>query len=191
MNEDRRLAEMLRAAHAPKDIDPALNDRLVELALGDPSAEPSAEELEHAEMLRKALESTGSEMGVGPYAAFARALRAAYRSEEPDPAIVEDAVRRALSGRPKTNVIYLSFGVAAVAALAASVLLFVFPAKPGSGEQASERPSPAGALVMSRSTTPLFKEKFDTAATTLRIDRIAQVRSAELRSNHYALWGVR
>ena len=50
---------------------------------------------------------------------------------------------------------------------------------------------PEADLAVSRSTAALFSEKFDTAETTSRVDRIVSARSRELRSNRYALWGVR
>ena len=50
----------------------------------------------------------------------------------------------------------------------------------------------AVAVAVSRSTQPLFPERFPaTGGETSRIDRIAMARGADLRDNEFAKWGVR
>jgi len=189
---ERALAEALRAAWAPAPLDPALNEQLIEAALEDPLAPPSEGELVESARLRDALEGKG----VHPDADLARALRNAGApdalAEQRARELAHGAVRPARSG----NVIFVAFGAAAVTALAAAAaaMLFVFPAerKDEAAPAAAVAPLPgAAALAQSRSTAALFNEKFETAQTSDRIDRIADARSRELRQNRYAQWGLR
>ncbi|GMV12886.1 MAG: hypothetical protein AMXMBFR56_11100 [Polyangiaceae bacterium] len=91
----------------------------------------------------------------------------------------------------RAKVLVIAFGSVATAAvaLAASWFLVIAPAlRDGPGAELAEQ---AQALAVSRSTAAMFPEKFEPGATTARVDRIALARSRELRSNRYALWGVR
>ncbi len=191
---ERALAEALRAAWAPGALDPALNEQLIEAALEDPLAPPNESELVESARLRDALEGKGAH----PDADLARALRSAGApgalAEQRAQELAHGAVRPARTG----NVIFVTFGAAAVTALAAAAaaMLFVFPAErkdeaaPAAAVAAAPPPG-AAALVQSRSTAALFNEKFETAQTSDRIDRIADARSRELRQNRYAQWGLR
>jgi hypothetical protein len=185
---EEELGSALRAAWAPDALDPALNEALIAQALEDPLAAPSEEELVESERLRRALDGDGSH----PSADLARALAAAAAPRPLSSPAAERLAQQALgrsAGRGKSNVIYVVFGsVAAVAALAASVLLFV---KAGTAVDSGSVARAARDLAQSRSTAPLFHEKFDATTTTARIDRIALARARDLRSNRYALWGVR
>jgi len=182
---EHALSEALRAAWAPSVLDPARNALLIQLALEDPLAPPSDEEIVESERLRRALEGQGRH----PSAELARALSAALGgSPLPDERLAEHAARATRARR--TNVIFVVFGAAAAAAaLAASLLLVVRPAS----ERATESATVATTVKLSRSTAPLFGQKFSAGghASTERIDRIALARGRELRQNRYAGWGVR
>ncbi len=127
---EEELCSALRAAWAPDALDPALNEALIAQALEDPLAAPTEEELVESERLRRALEGEGSH----PSADLARALAAAAAPRPLGPRDAERLAVEALGRSPqrgKSNVIYVVFGsAAAVAALAASVLLFL---KAGTG----------------------------------------------------------
>ncbi|HEY8086269.1 MAG TPA: hypothetical protein VIF09_00440, partial [Polyangiaceae bacterium] len=87
----------------------------------------------------------------------------------------------------RRTVIRVSFGASAVLALAAAVLLFV-----RGDRQPPETVTDAVAVAVSRSTQPLFPERFPaTGGETSRIDRIAMARATDLRDNEFAKWGVR
>lgn len=180
---ERALGEALRAAWAPAELEPRRHAELLEQALVDPFAPPSAEEARESERLRQALEA-GDE--AHPDVRLLRALSAAKAPAPVSPAAEEQA-RTAISPKtrgPKTNVYFVSFGAAALAAAAAFALVVG-----GAGERA---PAPhAERLVPSRSTSALFEREFEAGKTTERIDRIASARARDLRENRYALWGAR
>lgn len=159
-----------------------------------PDAPPTEEELEAARLLRDALDgaeaSTEPRSGRPPLepsgnAALALALRNAWEPAPIEPAahaaIVERALREA-AARRRGKVIRLGAVVSTALALAAGVALFV---------QAPSRGPAPPPLVHSRSTQPLFRERFGLDDSTARIDRIAAARSADLRENRFARWGVR
>jgi hypothetical protein len=183
---EHALSEALRAAWAPSELDPARNALLIQLALEDPLAPPSEEEIVESERLRRALEGQGRHSS----AELARALSAALGGGQlPDERLAQHAARATARAR-RTNVVFVVFGAAAAAAaLAASLLLVVRPAS----ERADESATMASTLKLSRSTAPLFEQKFSAGghASTERIDRIAVARGRELRQNRYASWGVR
>jgi len=181
---EARLATLLQNAFRPSEIDPARHERLLLAALEDPFAEASPEERIESERLRQALDGQGDHQDL----LLARALSAAHAPELrrplPEPELGAFAPRkRERSGR----VIYYRFaGVATALAVAAAVLLRLTPQK-------SAPPAPdlaTFALAQSRSTAAIFRAD-SAGAPSERIDRIASVRSRELRDNRYALWGVR
>jgi len=172
------LAEALRSALAPAELDPARHRAILEAALEDPLAAPSADELRESERLRQALESDDSDHAG---AALARALRAAARPEALAPERSRRATERALPRRP--NVVFVAFGAVALAAAAGFGLLLTSPRL----EKAEALP----ALARSRSTAELFHEPFEPGRASARIDRIASLREREGRDNQYALWGLR
>jgi hypothetical protein len=172
------LAEALRAAVAPAELDPARHRAILSAALEDPLAEPSPDELRESERLRQALES--DDIGHAG-AALASALRAAARPGSLPPEQSLRAFERALPRRP--NVVFVVFGAVALAAAAALALLFTSPRL----EKAEAGP----VLARSRSTAALFHEPFESGQASARIDRIASLREREGRDNQYALWGLR
>ena len=158
----------------------------------DPDAPASEEESARSEELRLALEDpTRSNAD----ADLARALYLAHAPREIAPeehaAMVERALAAASgsgSGR-KSNVIRVTFGVAAAVSLAAGFLFVV-----GSlSLRDSEAPTASASLplVQLRSTQPLFREPFHEGNASARIDRIAMSRSSDLRDNRFSRWGVR
>jgi hypothetical protein len=172
------LAEALRSAYAPSELDPARHRVMLEAALEDPLAPASADELRESERLRQALETDDAEHAG---ASLARALRAAANPEALAPERTRRVADHALPRKP--NVVFVTFGAAALAAAAAFALLFAHPR--------AERPSAHVALARSRSTAALFSERFEPGQTSARIDRIASSREREWRDNQYALWGLK
>lgn len=168
------FAASLRAAVAPARLDEAAHEKLIEevLALGA----IGEDEVEAAR-------------GAAPDAALEEALRAAI-APTPLPASEHDAiVARVFEGAarreaPRGRVIRVAFGVSAVLAVAAAVLLWI---------RRPETPEPRGAsaLINVRSTQPLFDEPFRTGEASARIDRIAMARSSDLRENRFSRWGLR
>jgi hypothetical protein len=179
---ERALAEALRSAWAPGELDARRHAEMLELLLLDPLAPPSAEEARESERLRQALE-TGDE--THPDVRLLRALAAAEEPAPVSPSVEERARAALLLARrgPRTNVYFVSFGAAALAAAAAFALVV-------GGTGRAPAPS-AELLVRSRSTTALFEREFEAGKTTERIDRIASARAHDLRENRYALWGAR
>jgi hypothetical protein len=177
---EEALAEALRSAFAPGELAPARHAQILAAALEDPFAPPTEDELRESERLRQALE-TGDDAHAG--AALARALAAAAR---PAP-LAEPRARRVAERavRPRTNVVFVTFGAAALAAAAVFALFVARPTLKKEGGVA------AIALVRSRSTSELFHERFEPGQATARIDRITSSRERDLRDNQYARWGVR
>lgn len=180
--EEERLAQALRCAFAPSELDPERHERLLAAALEDPFAPASPEELVESERFKRALDGEGDHVDL----ALARALSAAHAPKPPEAATISRAALP-VERRPAT-LLYLRFaGTAAALAVAAAVLLAI-----GSRERPAPTPDlQALTLAQSRSTAPLFQSAALTGAPSLRIDRIASVRERELRENRYALWGVR
>jgi hypothetical protein len=185
---EEALIQALSAAWQPRELDAAVNEALIAAALEDPLAPPTEEELVASERLRRALEGDGHD----PDADLARALRHAGSPKPLDQLTAERVLQKTVgrSSREKRgSIIYVTFGaVTAVLAVAAAFLLFLRPAldQNQTGERALD-------LARSRSTAALFKspDDFETTVTTTRVDRIASSREKDLRSNRYALWGVR
>jgi hypothetical protein len=174
---EQRLALALRSAWAPAELDPRRHEQLLEAALEDPFAPPSAEELAESERFRQALESGGEH----PHLPLARALQVAHKAE---PLSELSARRIARQSHARGAVYWGSLGLTAVLAAAALFALW----SPSSERSAAE---PAlQDLAQSRSTAPLFADASAVTASA-RIDRIADVRTRELRANRYAAWGVR
>jgi hypothetical protein len=178
--QEAELLEALEAALRPAELDPTVQERLIEMALEDPLAPPSEEELVESARLRDALEQGGPHEDQ----ALLTALRSAAEPHT-DQAAVESAVKGALQQRRRGNVIYAVFGGASAVLAAAAVLMLFL------GTAAKEAPAPAADYARPRSTTPLFSERFETEGTTARMDLIASERSRDLRDNRYASWGVR
>lgn len=178
--EEQRLSELLRCAFAPSELDPRRHERLLQAALEDPFAPPSAEEIVESERLRRALDGDGDSVE----AALARALSAAHA---PSPLTAPLELPKP-APRRTAKLIYVAFGgLAATLSAAAALLLFVSTSAPRH-EHVPELSTIA--LAQSRSTAALFQAD-SAGAPSSRIDRIASARSRDLRDNRYALWGVR
>jgi hypothetical protein len=184
---EAELLAALEAAWRPSELDPRVHERLLELALEDPLAPPSEQELVEAGRLRDALAG-------GPPHEDARLLAAlgAPFGEDATTEAVERALGAALGAggsrapRRRGNVIYAAFGAASVVvAVAAAVALVV-------GLPRGEAPARADAstLIKPHSTAELFADRFETADTTARVDLIASARGRDLRDNRFAAWGV-
>jgi len=185
----RALTEALRAAWSPAELRPELNELLIASALEDPLAEPSEFERVESQRLRAALEGDGEHPG----ARLAKALRAAVSPSVPSPDATARLANRAIRSAAHTNVVYVAFGAAAaVAALAAGIALLLSPlGRPVGTASPAARQEATPGFALSRSTAPLFRERFRIEGTTARLDRIATERERELRSNRYAAWGIR
>jgi len=183
-DEEQRLGALLRHAFRPSEIDPARHERLLSAALEDPLAEASPEELVESERLRRALDGHGDH----PDLRLARALSAAFAPNLAR-ALPEPPLRVKATDKRSGKVLFVRFaGVAAALAVAAAVLLRLTPEL---NESSGPAPDLATlALAQSRSTAVFFRAD-SAGAPSERIDRIASVRSRELRDNRYALWGVR
>ena len=177
---EAELAEALRAAFHPAPLDPERQRELVALALDDPFAPPTEDELRESERLRRALDEGDDSH---PDAALARAVRAAALPSALRPEL-------ATKGRSRGNVIYASFGAIALAA-AAGFALFVLRPQAKQAAPVAAQLAPRPGLAQSRTTTALFEAPFEPGETTARIDRIAASRGRDLRENLYAKWGVR
>lgn len=182
---EQALAESLRAAYAPTELSPTLNELLIAQALEDPLADATEEELAESERLRDALEGRGSH----PDAGLAEALRSAAQPAALSELSAERLVRGSIPRAPKRkNLQLIATGATALLALAASVALVVRASSESpSGKQLAQE---AKALVQSRSTAALFPVKFEPGQASQRIDRIATARGRDLRENRFALWGV-
>jgi hypothetical protein len=145
---------------------------------------PTDEELAESARLRDALADSSVKNEDADF------LRSLALSHEPR-AIGEDAhstiVGRATArmANRRGRVIRLAFGgVTAALALAAAAILLV--GKVGQGPDVSAQ------LLRSRSTQPLFDQPFTARnGASVRIDRIAMAREADLRENRFLQWGIR
>jgi len=182
--EEARLSALLCHAFRPSEIDPARHERLLLAALEDPFAEASPEELVESERLRQALDGKGDHQDLH----LARALSAAFTPSLARP-LPEPPLSAKTARKRSAQVIFVRFaGVAAALAVAAAVLLRLTP---DLAKHSAPAPDLATlALAQSRSTAEFFSAD-SAGAPSERIDRIASVRSRELRDNRYALWGVR
>src|SRR6478735_3245690 len=182
--EELALAALLRHAFRPSEIDPARHERLLSAALEDPFSDASAEELIESERLRQALEGQGDHQDLRLARALSAAFSPNFDQPLPEPERAEPLPRK----RAPQVVFYRFAALGSALAIAAAVLLQLTP-----GQRKSSAPAPdlaTLALAQSRSTAAFFRAD-SAGAPSERIDRIASVRSRELRDNRYALWGVR
>jgi len=202
--DEAQLLLALEAALRPTALDPELNERLICFALEDPLAPASDAELLESARLRDALEGPtgGASPAVLPAeeysdAATLRALQVAFQPHSASDELLARVLGSevALTAAPvsdqrrapkkKTSVVYAAFGVSGIAvSLAAGFALLATGTR---NAPSTDLPS----LVKPRSTAALFSERFETEATSARIDRIASARSRDLRDNRYAAWGVK
>ncbi len=168
--KDEALAQLLRNAGRPTELDPARNLQLIEEAFD-------------ADGLRLALENTQPH----PLLEIAELLRAAAHPETFElnafrtRSLVAEALKGALLVKPpkRRNGVWLVVfsGLAAAAGLALVL-----------GRQ--QPTLPQARLISEHSTVPLLSAPLVVEDTTLRIDRIAELRTSDLRNNRYAQWGV-
>ena len=191
--EEAEVLALLEAALRPCELDSELNERLLEMALEDPFAPPSAEELVESERLRDALAGQGKH----PDVEVLRALGAPFAGEK-----AEDVAERVLQQTltkgaepPRRNVIYAVFGAGSALLAAAAALALLLqspqPTRSQAGAVVAAAPTAAPTYIAPHSTADMFDERFDTAGTTARMDLIASARSRDLRDNRYASWGVK
>jgi hypothetical protein len=190
LREEAELLEALEAALRPGELAPDVNERLIELALEDPLAPASEEELIESARLREALERGTPHEDAG----VLTALRAPFSAADPDESAAKRALDAALGPTSRTqkrgrNLVYAVFGASSALLAAAAAALLLVPGLSRSGAPATA--AETGALVKPHSTAPLFSERFDTSETTARMDLIASERGRDLRDNRYAAWGVR
>ncbi|HEX7600143.1 MAG TPA: hypothetical protein VF316_01010 [Polyangiaceae bacterium] len=156
-----------------------------------PDAPATEEELARAEALRVALDDASRP------SEDAELLRALALAESPralaeaaQDALVANALTRmdARKTRAKSDqrgvVVRVTFGAAALIAAAAAVVLVV--GRSG-GLDGGAKPE----LAHVRSTQALFDQPFERGQATARADRIAVARTADLRQNRFARWGVK
>lgn len=160
-------------------------------AVLDPDAPATDAEIARADALRIALEDTSRS------SEDAELLRALALADSPRPlaeasqdALVAKALAQldARGARRRSDrwgvVVRVTFGATALLAAAAAVLIVV-----GRSGGLDEAATPALARV--RSTQPLFDQPFERGQATARADRIAVARTADLRQNRFARWGVK
>lgn len=166
----------------------------VPVSVPDPDAPPTEEELAEASRLRDALEDPAA---AHEDADLARALAAAWSPGTIAPEEHRVLADRALAVHAKRRrgrtVVRVSFGVGALAALAAGMALVAGGlSEPSRGMSQPSTPSRGVALVATRSTQALFSGPFaSTGGETARVNRIAMARAADLRENEFARWGAR
>jgi len=142
---------------------------------------PSEEEIRESERLREALEDPSN---ANEGAELLRAVKSAAAPKALDPSELEARVERSLaspSGARRGVVIRVAFGATALAVAAAAAVIFAL----GHGPAAK-----APELARARSTQPLFRNFDMHGGESARIDRILVARSADLRENQFARWGV-
>jgi len=205
--EEAALTEAIVCAFRPAELDPDVNEALIESCLEDPLRAATEEERVESERFRRALEGHGQH----PDLDLVRGLLEAHGPGRAESGSLAGANERALeralgaasqtaatpSKRGQGNVVFVSFGVLTALAAAAAVLLVVFfpsaergpTAAVPAGVPAAAR-APAPRLTQSRSSEALFDAKFERDHTTERVDRIASVRARELRQNRFQQWGV-
>lgn len=203
--EEAALTEAIVCAFRPAELDPDVNEALIELCLEDPLRPATAEERAESERFRRALEGHGEH----PDLDLAQGLLEAHRPGRAESGSLAGATERALeralaaaspeagtpSKRRQGNVVFISFGVVTALAAAAAVLLVVFfpsqeRAPMAAAPAGAMAPAPAPRLTQSRSSEALFDGKFERDRTTERVDRIASVRARELRQNRFQQWRV-
>ena len=169
--------------------------------LDDPDAPPTAEELAEAAALARALDGDAPPTGAldgrapptgarPPHSALPliEALQAAHHPGDLPRARNDELIVRALADAAPARVLRFpsrpAVARAAVVLAAAACLALVLG-------RSLRRPD-AVPLAASRSSQELFAEPFPReGGGSARVDRVAAVRSRELRDNRFARWGVR
>jgi hypothetical protein len=162
----------------------------------DPDAVPTEDERVSADALRRALERREQPAPAQDDAALARRLRAAWSPPPIDPEAHHRILAAALAGAGadragvparRSRLVRVAFGASAALALAASVAAVV-----RTQGEAPAPVAPPAAVAVSRSTQPLFADRFPAyGGQTSRVDRIALARATDLRDNEFSRWGIR
>ena len=193
-HERDELISALGAAQDPKAIDNDRHQLILRQALGQTpphvapsykyiSAPPSLEEQAAAARLHNTLNSDP----------LVIALRAAYQPSTlqtnaerslREMALANQSIQPRVRPRIFTPTVWGYFAVAAAAALWLTVRAH------GGNDGILKAPQGPTPLALSRSTESLFVKPFALTTNSERIDKIAQVRSRELRNNRYAIWGL-
>jgi hypothetical protein len=201
------LAAALRSAYRPSLLEDVDHEALLARAFGDAGAPPTAAERREAERLAGELDAMKGRRAAperkSEPAEIAEALRAAWapRSIEPlkNEALIAKALQKAPSRRRRALPVTMA-ALTTLAAVAAGITLFFGRAQDlNQSAPTAAAPTNAGtsvaqaALIRARSTTDLFDPETPfprSGGTTERIDRIVSARSADLRANRFAAWGV-
>jgi hypothetical protein len=199
------FAEALAVSLRPREIDARRHEAILARALGgseadaEEEAEAQPDERRRADILRELLDPsrrTGTSSADASLehrlAGLAHALRMAYAPHEIDQLTSERLLRPALKlASQRTSRRYVAATGVVLAIAAAVLLFFVRPNTPNGGSQQAYLPKLP--MIGARSTMDLFDpaEPFPrSGGTTSRIDKIEASRSAELRDNLFASWGV-
>ena len=193
-HERDALFSALNAAYLPQPLDRSRHRQIIDRALGlatqqaaldwvDPLAPASPEDLAAAAELRDNFDSNQ----------LVISLRSAHIPSAPL-SDVETTLRQvAIENKPRHVAPLLrrltrpAWGIFAAAATAA--LWFIAQSNGIVQDARYSRPK-NDTLVLSRSTESLFAKPFAQSTNSERIDKIALVRSRELRNNRYAIWGL-
>ena len=188
------LIGTLSATQSPQSIDEERHRQIIETALNtpavrvtphsdDPFAPPTPEEQAAAARLRDSFESDP----------LVTLLRSAYTPSTLRPRVELGVRETALARQPNRpglqsrRLAQSAWGVFAVAAAAALWLIAKSNGMLDASQYSMQR---SNTLAVSRSTDSLFAKPFALSSHSERIDKIAQVRSRELRDNRYAIWGL-
>jgi hypothetical protein len=181
-HEDVLLARALGSAIDPKPLDDDAHRALLDRAL-EADAPATPEEIAESERLREELEDPGSKH---PDVLLARSLRHAVA-----PRAIEAATHRKILDRilGETRAKRMQVLWVGVFAAAAAIALMVLPM--GKQSDSGGAPDVSAGLIRVHAADDLFAEPFPEGQhTSARIDRIASARGRDLRSNHFAKWGV-
>ena len=189
------LAQALRAAYSPAEIAEVDLDAIVERALGD-ETQATTHERSEAERLRQELAGETS----GKRSALFVALKNAH-SPKALAADRQEALIMSALGFPQPRprgVGALSpatvLAMTGIAALAAGIVLVLRPPGPSATPSADATVSKSQELpALARSADELFEASvpFPRAGEeSMRVDRIASSRAADLRRNRFLAWGV-
>jgi hypothetical protein len=189
-HEDVLLARALGSAIDPKPLDDDAHRALLDRALSDRAlaaegvdAPATPEEVAESERLREELEDPGSKH---PDVLLARSLRHAVAPRAIEAATHRKILDRTLGETRAKRMQALWIGVFAAAA---AIALLVLPV--GKQSDSGGAPDVSAGLIRVHAADDLFVEPFPEGQhTSARIDRIASARGRDLRSNHFAKWGV-
>ncbi len=191
-DERGALFDALNAAYAPEALDPSRHRQLIEQALTanqeatdsmDPLAPAGLEELATAARLRDSLDSDQLVLSLRT-ANLPSSLRSGVDATLRQAAIEHKLQHTATHRRRLTRPAWGIFAAAAAAAL-----WFIAQSNGLVGEAQYFRVNPK-TLAQSRLTESRFAKPFAQSTNSERIDKIALVRSRELRNNRYAIWGL-